>query len=227
MLVSPSKPAGRMARTFVSTSRSPCGCSSRAGCSSGHKSGRGATCKGGPFSFLATCDPLVRDEGVPHNREAPFQRSNRGPINSASLHEGHSMAKKAKRRGRPPGSKNKKSLGKALTTMDVAQLRAHIEDLQKTLAKKVSEQRAYFERQLAQLSEPGGDGSAVGNGRRRQGPIIIGGGRPLSGKRAKAKAKYQSKKNKSLRWSGRGMTPVWMREEMKGTKLKKEDFAIK
>ena len=26
---------------------------------------------------------------------------------------------------------------------------------------------------------------------------------------------------------GRGMTPIWMREEMKGTKLKKNDFLIK
>ena len=34
-------------------------------------------------------------------------------------------------------------------------------------------------------------------------------------------------KDKTLKWAGRGMTPVWMREEMKGTKLSKEDFAIK
>ena len=61
------------------------------------------------------------------------------------------MAKKAKRRGRPPGSNNKKSIGKSVATMDVAQLRAHIEDLQSTLAKKVSAQRAYFEHQLTQL----------------------------------------------------------------------------
>jgi len=26
---------------------------------------------------------------------------------------------------------------------------------------------------------------------------------------------------------GRGMLPTWMREEIKGTKLKKEDFLIK
>jgi DNA-binding protein H-NS len=30
-----------------------------------------------------------------------------------------------------------------------------------------------------------------------------------------------------VKWTGRGTTPVWMREEMKGTKLKKEDFLIK
>ena len=50
---------------------------------------------------------------------------------------------------------------------------------------------------------------------------------PNTRKRAKAKPKYQSKKNKSIKWSGRGMLPIWMREEMKGTKLTKEDFAIK
>ena len=32
---------------------------------------------------------------------------------------------------------------------------------------------------------------------------------------------------KRLKWSGRGMLPIWMREEMRGTKLTKEDFAIK
>ena len=61
------------------------------------------------------------------------------------------MAKTAKRRGRPPGSKNKKSIGKSVATMDIAQLRAHIDSLQGVLAKKVSEQRAYFEGQLSQL----------------------------------------------------------------------------
>lgn len=61
------------------------------------------------------------------------------------------MAKKAKRRGRPPGSKNKKTVSKSIATMDVAQLRAHIDQLQGVLAKKVNEQRSYFERQLAQL----------------------------------------------------------------------------
>jgi DNA-binding protein H-NS len=51
--------------------------------------------------------------------------------------------------------------------------------------------------------------------------------RPRAGTRRKAEPKYQSKKNRQLKWSGRGMTPIWMREEMKGTKLKKDDFLIK
>jgi DNA-binding protein H-NS len=130
------------------------------------------------------------------------------------------MAKKAKRRGRPPGSKNKKSIGKSVATMDVLQLRAHIDSLQSVLAKKVSEQRAYFQAQLAQL---GGYTS-------KKGPTVAKAVTPANGragKRAKPKPKYQSKKNASLKWTGRGMTPVWMREEMKGTKLKKDDFLMK
>jgi hypothetical protein len=42
----------------------------------------------------------------------------------------------------------------------------------------------------------------------------------------KATPKYQSKKDRSLKWSGRGNTPVWLRDEMKGTKLKRDDFLI-
>src|SRR4051794_23286231 len=124
------------------------------------------------------------------------------------------MAKK--RRGRPPGSKNKKSIGKSVAAMDVAQLRAHIDDLQGVLAKKVNEQRSFFERQLAELGDYVSKKAAAAY------KAVAPNGKV--GKRAKAKAKYQSKKDKSVKWSGRGMTPVWMREEMKGTKLKKDDF---
>ena len=131
------------------------------------------------------------------------------------------MAKKAKRRGRPPGSKNKtkvtKGIGKSVATMDVGQLRAHIDELQGVLSRKVSEQRAYFEDQLSQL------GGYVS----KKATAAVKAVTPRTGKRAKAKPKYQSRKDKSVKWSGRGMTPIWMREEMKGTKLKKEDFAIK
>jgi DNA-binding protein H-NS len=131
------------------------------------------------------------------------------------------MAKKAKRRGRPPGSKNKitKGLGKSVATMDVGQLRAHIDSLQHVLAKMVSEQRAYFEDQLSQL------GGYVSKKTSAAVKAVSGNGR--TGKRAKAQPKYQSKQNPKMKWSGRGMTPIWMREEMKGTKLKKDDFAIK
>ena len=130
------------------------------------------------------------------------------------------MAKKAKRRGRPPGSKNKKSIGKSVATMDIGQLRAHIDSLQSVLAKKVKQQRAYFEGQLSQL---GGYVSKTMSAAVKA--VTPRNGR--AGKRAKPKPKYQSKKNKSLKWTGRGVTPVWMRDEMKGTKLTKDSFLIK
>jgi DNA-binding protein H-NS len=126
------------------------------------------------------------------------------------------VAKKAKRRGRPPGSKNKKSIDKSIATMDVGQLRAHIDNLQNVLAKKISKQRAYFEDQLSQL------GGYVS----KKTSAAVKAVTPGKGKRAKAQPKYQSKKDRSVKWSGRGMMPIWMREEMKGTKLKKDDFLI-
>jgi len=135
------------------------------------------------------------------------------------------MAKKAKRRGRPPGSKNKNTLAKvgrlagSISKMDVGQLRRYIAELEETLAAKVQQQREYLEGQLAGLRIYADNkaGAAV------RAVMRVSNTR----KRAKAPAKYRSKKHKRLKWSGRGMLPTWMREEMKGTKLTKEDFLIK
>ena len=133
------------------------------------------------------------------------------------------MAKKAKRRGRPPGSKNKKKSVTRLTgnfaKMEVGQLRDYIGQLEKTLAAKIQQQREYLEGRLAglQIYASNKAAAAVRTVMRV----------PRTGKRKKPAPKYQSKKNKSLKWTGRGMLPVWMREEMKGTKLTKQDFAIK
>jgi len=128
------------------------------------------------------------------------------------------MAKK-KRRGRPPGSKNKPTVTKSVAQMDVAQLRGYISDLQDTLAARVQQQREYFESQLARLRIYADNkaGAAVRALTRV----------PNMRKRAPAKPKYQSKKHKRLKWSGRGLMPIWMRDEMKGTKLTKDDFLIK
>src|SRR6186997_2080713 len=112
------------------------------------------------------------------------------------------MAKKAKRRGRPPGSKNKKSIGKSVATMDVAQLRAHIDDLQSTLAKKVREQRAYFEDQLSQL------GGYVSKRTTAAVKAVTPKGR--SGRRAAPPPKYRSKDSKTLKSTRRRRTPVRM-----------------
>jgi DNA-binding protein H-NS len=38
--------------------------------------------------------------------------------------------------------------------------------------------------------------------------------------------RYRSKRDPKLQWSGRGALPRWMRDEMKGTKLTKDDFLI-
>ena len=133
------------------------------------------------------------------------------------------MAKKAKRRGRPPGSKNKKktAVGNLMNfaKMEVGQLRAYIGDLEEQLAAKIQQQREYLESQLAGLQVYASNkaGAAV------RAVMRV----PRTRKRAPAKPKYRSKKNKQLKWSGRGLMPVWMREEMKGTKLTKDSFLIK
>jgi DNA-binding protein H-NS len=44
--------------------------------------------------------------------------------------------------------------------------------------------------------------------------------------RGSGRPKYQSRQNSALIWSGRGLIPRWMRNEMKGTKLTKEDFRL-
>jgi DNA-binding protein H-NS len=122
------------------------------------------------------------------------------------------MAKKAKRRGRPPGAKSPDK-------MDVGQLRQYIDRMENLLKQKVGEQRSYFEEKLSELS---GYASAKASGMMR----AMGGGSKKKGTRKKATPKYRSRKNPKILWSGRGVTPIWMREEMKGTKLKKDDFLI-
>jgi DNA-binding protein H-NS len=133
------------------------------------------------------------------------------------------MAKKAKRRGRPPGSKNKKVSIKGLTKnfakVEVAQLRAYIDDLERIFAAKVRKQRETLEGRLAELQ-----GYVSAKAAKAVRSVTRA---PRTGRRARPKPKYQSKKDTRLKWTGRGMLPVWMREEMKGTKLTKADFLIK
>jgi DNA-binding protein H-NS len=123
------------------------------------------------------------------------------------------MAKKAKRRGRPPGAKSPDK-------MDIGQLRQYIDNLEGLLKKKVGEQRAYLEDKLSELS---GFASAKAA---RVIRAVTGAERTRKGTRKKAEPKYRSRKDSKILWSGRGVTPIWMREEMKGTKLKKDDFLI-
>src|ERR1043165_10103205 len=97
------------------------------------------------------------------------------------------MARKAKRRGRPPGSKSPDK-------MDIGQLRQYIEKLQSTLGKKISEQRAYLEGNLSELTgfgapkkkrgRPAGSGHAASK---------------KKGTRRKAAPKYRSRKDPKVR----------------------------
>ncbi len=108
--------------------------------------------------------------------------------------------------------------GKQLKTMDVSallELRGKIDAI-------LSGKRKELEEQLAAFGSNGG-GRVVVNPPAAALKVTNG----KTGKRAKAAPKYQSKKDRAVKWSGRGMTPIWMREEMKGTKLKKDDFLIK
>jgi DNA-binding protein H-NS len=102
--------------------------------------------------------------------------------------------------------------------MDVGQLRQYIERLETALKKKVSEQRYYFEQKLSEL----GDYTSTKAAR----VVRAVTGTKRKGTRKKAAPKYRSRKDSNVVWSGRGVTPIWMREEMKGTKHKKDDFLI-
>ena len=140
------------------------------------------------------------------------------------------MAKKAKRPGRPPGLKNKskgvrapKGIAKSFAKMEVNQLRSLIDDLEGLLSQKIRAQRSILEGHLAELQ--GYVSQKAAGVVRTVMRVPKAGGR--GGPRAKPKPKYQSKQDKNLKWAGRGLMPRWMREEMKGTKLKKENFLIK
>ena len=92
-----------------------------------------------------------------------------------------------------------------LSSMDIGALIQLRDDVGTALAQKASALKL----QLQQL----GDGGTP----RKRGRM----------KGRKVPPKYRSKKNPKLTWAGRGATPVWMREEMKAGKLKKDAFLIR
>lgn len=96
-----------------------------------------------------------------------------------------------------------------LSNMDVnalLKLRGDIDD-------QLTQRRMNLQKELSRLDglQSGARGRAQAGGRKGR----------------KVEAKYRSKKDPSLQWAGRGALPRWMREEMKGTKLKKDAFLIK
>src|SRR5688572_581710 len=103
------------------------------------------------------------------------------------------MAKKAKRRGRPPGPKNKKKsvgrLTKNFAKMEIGQLRAYIGNLEQLLAAKIQQQRELLEGQL--------DGLRIYASNKAAAAVRTVMRVPKTGKRRKPEPKYQSKKNRN------------------------------
>ena len=76
----------------------------------------------------------------------------------------------------------------------------------------LSQRRRQLEEQLQKI-----DGRAPGSG-----DDARSNGQP----KFRVRPRYRSKMDPNVTWSGRGLLPKWMREEMKGTTLSKEDFRI-
>ncbi len=97
-----------------------------------------------------------------------------------------------------------------ISSMDVETLLA----LREQIDAKLGEHRQILHKQLASMGLDDTPRGAKGS-------------RGSSLKGRKVAAKYRSKKDPKLTWAGRGATPLWMRDEMKARKLKKEAFLIK
>ncbi len=95
-------------------------------------------------------------------------------------------------------------MAKATLTDDIRSLDTQTLIDVRTLIDELLEQRRHLiERQLQQLSE-----------------------RPRPGSQS-IEPRYRSRRDFEKVWTGRGQLPRWMREEMAGTRLTKEDFRIK
>jgi DNA-binding protein H-NS len=92
-----------------------------------------------------------------------------------------------------------------LDTDGLIELRDRIDEI-------LSQRRRQLAEQLQKIDgrAPGSGDDARSNGQRK----------------LRVLPKYRSKMDPNVTWSGRGVLPKWMREEMKGTTLSKEDFRI-
>ena len=93
-------------------------------------------------------------------------------------------------------------------SMSVASLLKMRDDIAKVLTRRAED----LKKELSELTN--------------WGPKKVGTGKSAR-KGKKVAPQFRSKKDPSLVWSGRGGTPRWMKAEMKGTRLKKENFRIK
>ena len=86
-------------------------------------------------------------------------------------------------------------------------------NLRDEVASAIESRAADLRKQLARVAgDPPKRGRAVGEKSKLAGKTVA--------------PQFRSKKDPKLMWSGRGQLPRWMKEEMKGTKLKKDDFRI-
>jgi DNA-binding protein H-NS len=106
-----------------------------------------------------------------------------------------------------------------LAAMSVEALLKLRDDIGTTLARKADQ----LKKELRSLGSDYAEVARIAVYGKKRGPKAKAHG--LKGR--KVPPKYRSKKNPKLVWSGRGVTPVWMRQEMKGSKAKKDSFLIK
>jgi DNA-binding protein H-NS len=98
----------------------------------------------------------------------------------------------------------------SLASMSVQSLLKMRDDIADVLSRKADDLKAQL--------------SALAGGKKKVGRPP---GKKLRKKMAKVAPQFRSKKDPKVVWSGRGGTPRWMKDEMKGTKLRKESFRIK
>jgi DNA-binding protein H-NS len=114
------------------------------------------------------------------------------------------------------------------TNLDNMSIDALIE-LRETVTETLKRRVAELHRELSGQNDTGGrkDGQShdgIDSGpRRREGERA---GRTPPVKRRKIEAKYRSQKDPTLTWTGRGLAPHWLREEMADGKVGKEAFLI-
>jgi DNA-binding protein H-NS len=95
-------------------------------------------------------------------------------------------------------------------SMSVDALLKMRDDIGAVLSRRASE----LKKELSQLTDWGSKETKAPKGRKGR-------------KGKKVAPQFRSKKDPKVVWSGRGGTPRWMKQEMKGTKLTKESFRIK
>ena len=97
---------------------------------------------------------------------------------------------------------------KTLDTNELLELQDRIDEVLTHRRRELEEQLERIAGRVTRNDATGGDSRSFGQPKLRILP------------------RYRSKKDPTVTWSGRGMLPKWMREEIKGTKLSKEDFRI-